>query len=228
MFTSIDSISNIGNAPTVNSSREVNLGKDDFLKLLLIQLKSQNPMKPIDNMEFASQLAQFSQLEQLTNIRKLLENQTSSLDSLTQILQGISMSNVLGEYASAYTNKVHFTGENEPIIGYTLDSNVQSGEAIIKDSTGREVRRIHLTTDMLATGEHTLRWDGKDSNGNILPAGDYYVQVVVSNFNGSTFNLSTFCTGKIEAIRFKSDGTMIVIDNIEIPLKNLIAVKTKI
>lgn len=228
MLTSIDSVSNIGNPSFANSSREVNLGKDDFLKLLLIQLKSQNPMKPIDNMEFATQLAQFSQLEQLTNIRKLLENQTSSLDSLTQILQGVSMSNVLGEYASAYTNKVHFTGENEPTIGYTLDSNVQSGEAIIKDWTGREVRRIQLSRDMLATGEHTFSWDGRDSNGNILPVGDYYVQIIVSNFNGSTFNLSTFCTGKIEAIRFKSDGTVIVIDNIEIPLKNLIAVKTKV
>lgn len=228
MFTGIDSISNIGNTTSVNSSREVNLGKDDFLKLLLIQLKSQNPMKPIDNMEFASQLAQFSQLEQLTNIRKLLENQTNSLDSLTQILQGVSMSNVLGEYASAYTNKIHFTGENEPKIGYTLDSNVQSGEAIIKDSSGREVRRIQLSRDMLTAGEHMFLWDGKDNNGNILPAGYYYVQVVVSNFNGSTFNLSTFCSGKIEAIRFTSAGTFLVIDNIEIPLKNLIAVRTKV
>jgi flagellar basal-body rod modification protein FlgD len=49
------------------------IGKDDFLKLLVAQIKNQNPLNPADGVEFLSQLAQFSQLEQLINIRTQLD-----------------------------------------------------------------------------------------------------------------------------------------------------------
>ncbi|MEJ5287162.1 MAG: Flagellar basal-body rod modification protein FlgD [Candidatus Kapaibacterium sp.] len=228
MVTSINSTAGLSNTPNSNPVKESNIGKDEFLKLLVMQLKSQNPMKPIDNMEFATQLAQFSQLEQLTNIRSVLENQNSMFESLTQALQGTAMSAMLGEYASVYSNRIQFTGENEPQIGFSLSSNVQSGEAVIKDLNGREIRRIQLSGDFLTGGEHTLSWDGKDSNGNKVPPGEYSVQIVISNYNGSTFNATTYYTGKIEAIRFKPEGTMLVVDGMEVPLKNLIEVKTRV
>jgi flagellar basal-body rod modification protein FlgD len=49
------------------------VGKDDFLKLLVAQIKNQNPLNPADGIQFLSQLAQFSQLEQLLYIRQALE-----------------------------------------------------------------------------------------------------------------------------------------------------------
>jgi flagellar basal-body rod modification protein FlgD len=50
------------------------VGKDDFLKLLVAQIRNQNPLNPADGVEFLTQLAQFSQLEQLINIRTQLES----------------------------------------------------------------------------------------------------------------------------------------------------------
>lgn len=228
MVSSINPTAGYPATTNASSTKESNIGKDEFLKLLVMQLKSQNPMKPLDNMEFATQLAQFSQLEQLTNIRSAVENQSSMFESLAQALQGTAMSSMLGEYASVYTNTMHYTGDNQPEIKFTLDSNVKNGEAVIKDSSGREIRRIIFSSNFLSAGEHTLQWDGKDNNGNKVAPGNYSVQIVVSNFNGGTFNASTYCTGKIEAIRFKPEGTMLVIDGVEIPLKNLIEVKTKV
>ncbi|MCX7880830.1 MAG: hypothetical protein N2517_09250 [Ignavibacteria bacterium] len=207
--------------------KEQNLEKDDFLKLLTIQLKTQNPMKPIDNMEFATQLAQFSQLEQLTNIKKLLAEQNSLFESLAHSLQNVTFGSVLGEHATAYTNKVYFDGETASKIGFILDNPASQGEIYIKDTTGKVIRNIQLSSAQLRVGEHYINWDGKDNSGNAVPEGEYVFQVVVTNPNGSTYNLQTFTLGKVESIRFKPNGTVMYINKIEIPIKNLIAINSK-
>jgi flagellar basal-body rod modification protein FlgD len=68
------------------------LGKDDFMKLFVTQMQYQNPLNPMDNTEFATQLAQFSSLEQLTNIsgqmQDLLVFQNSLHNTLTSSFIG--------------------------------------------------------------------------------------------------------------------------------------------
>lgn len=64
-----NAISNVGKKP------DGNMGKDDFLKLLVGQLKNQDPMNPMEDKDFMGQMAQFSQLEQTTNMSTSLESQ---------------------------------------------------------------------------------------------------------------------------------------------------------
>jgi len=198
-----------------------NVSKNDFLKLLTIQLKQQNPLKPYDNQEFASQLAQFSQLEQLSDIRSLLEEQIQTNNILTQTITNSALPGMLGKNAKVSTNKLNYDGEKQVTLGFTLPYAVQSGEIKIYNQGGALVRTVQLGNSSLTNGEHKVEWDGTDSDGNTLGKGIYTFEVKLRDAKGVSSNADTFSTGNIEAVRFKQEGTFLVVNGLEIPLNNV-------
>jgi flagellar basal-body rod modification protein FlgD len=202
-------------------SKNAAIGKDEFLKLLTYQLKSQNPMKPYDNQEFAAQLAQFSQLETMVDIRSLLENQANTNTLLTQTISNSALPGMIGKTAKAISSTVTFDGANPIEAGFDNPYNAASGTLIITDSTGKIVHSQNLTGSDLNKGSHSFKWDGNDLNSNISPNGSYKMSVELKEANGSGFTADTFIKGKIDAVRFKSEGTMIVINGMEVPLNSI-------
>ena len=85
----------------VAKSRNV-MGKDDFLKLLMAQLRNQDPLKPMDHQEFATQLAQFGQLEQLTNIGSGIQGLRTGMGEGSK-LQALGM---IGKRLSVTINEI--------------------------------------------------------------------------------------------------------------------------
>ncbi|MCK9479795.1 MAG: flagellar hook capping protein [Firmicutes bacterium] len=62
----VDEISNF--MPGASSNKSSSLGKDEFLKILVTQLQTQDPLNPMDDTDFIAQMAQFSTLEQISNL----------------------------------------------------------------------------------------------------------------------------------------------------------------
>jgi flagellar basal-body rod modification protein FlgD len=111
------------------------LGKDDFLKLLVGQLKNQDPMNPVGDQEFMSQMAAFSTLEQVTNLAASSErlNETVASDqSIALIGHQVTFTKADGTKAEGEVEKVDFSGES-----FTLTIG---GEAGIAPGTVTEVR----------------------------------------------------------------------------------------
>jgi flagellar basal-body rod modification protein FlgD len=70
------------------------MGKDDFMKLLVAQLKNQDPMKPMDDKEFVTQLAQFSSLE-------ASQKMTEQIEALTSSSMLVQAATLIGKQATA-------------------------------------------------------------------------------------------------------------------------------
>src|SRR5690349_16146184 len=95
------------------------LSQDDFLKLLLTQLQAQDPLKPLDNQEFASQLATFNSLDQLININKKLDTFQNQQTQLSQL----EATALIGKEVSAKGDSVNLEAGQSPELHYTLDAN---------------------------------------------------------------------------------------------------------
>lgn len=210
-----------GTTAGLAASASKSLGKDEFLKLLSMQLKSQDPMKPYDNQQFAAQLAQFSSLEYLNDIRSLLEQQSSSYQILSQTISNTALPGLLGKYASASTNQLSFDGSTPVNFGYTLSGAASSANVSITDSAGHVVKRFSMSGMDLSSGNHKVAWDGKDDSGTTCATGKYKLTVEASVAGGSAYSADTYVYGKIQSIKFRSDGTVLMINDMEIPLNSV-------
>jgi flagellar basal-body rod modification protein FlgD len=226
-----NSITNATQSSQTNTTQQTTgtnntIGQDQFLQLLTYQLKAQDPLNPIDNQQFASQLAQFSQLEQLTNISSLLTEEVQSNTNLAKTISNSALPGLLGKYAKALSNTANYDGANEVQLGYNMPVKTSSGDITIKDASGKVVRTIKLSGTDLESGDHSIKWDGKDDKGNTLPSGNYTFQVNAKDGSGTSYTPDCYAYGKIEAVRFKADGTFLVINGLEIPLQNVTDIST--
>ena len=106
------------NKANVVNGRPINntLGKDDFLKLLITQMSHQDPTSPMENTEFIAQMAQFSSLEQITNMNQSFQQMNAVLASnqATQVLGKTVEVDLNGASASGVVDAVTY-GENPQV-----------------------------------------------------------------------------------------------------------------
>ena len=146
------------------------LGKEDFLKLLVAQLQNQDPLNPSDPTEFTAQLAQFSSLEQLFSVN---ENLTRMAEN-NQELERLSAFSLIGRQVEVAGPDFHFGG-NPVEFGYVLESPAVAVNARILDGQGQVVAVLPDASG--AVGPHYYGWDGTGLNGLPVALGEYRLQV---------------------------------------------------
>ncbi len=198
------------------------MAKDDFLKLLVTQLQNQDPMNPATNQEFAAQLAQFSQLEQLTEMNSTLEE---SLDANTQLADNIANSlatSYLGKDVYAIGDRLELGQEDGAMIRFHIDANSVDTSVGIFNEAGSLVRTLELGGRPM--GGVDLVWDGTDSQGERLPAGQYRYQVEALDYEGEAVDTVGFMAGRITGIRYLDGTARLLMGEREVPLENVLDV----
>lgn len=227
MSTAISSATSSKSTTTTNASANAGTTqKNEFLKLLTYQLKSQNPLKPYDNQEFASQLAQFSQLEQLVDIKSLLDDAATTNSTLNQTMANSALPGMLGKTAKVESSTMTYDGTSDIKLGYTAANTASSGELIIYDDSGNVAKTVKLSGSQLYQGDNTIEIEPVDDDGNALAQGKYTFGVKLYDSKGASTAADTYIYGKVESVRFKSEGTVLVVNGTETALGKVIDIST--
>lgn len=195
------------------------LGKDDFLKLMIEQLKNQDPLSPMEGTEFTAQLAQFSSLEQLNNMSKSLEQSISANFQLTQAVNNTMTASLIGKEVKLEGTSLVYNGQTDIGLGYNLPDTASSVTVKIFNQDGVLVKSFDGLEK--TKGDHKLSWDFTDNNGGKVPIGNYRFEVEAKSMNNEDMVVKPFRTGLIDSLRFTDNGTMLVIDNIEYNLADV-------
>lgn len=206
-----------GTQGVLGGSRQA-LGKDDFLKLLITQMRYQDPLSPMDNTQFLAQMAQFSSLEQMQNLNESFDQ--SML--ISQSLNNSSAAGFIGRHVRASGDGVTLGSTGGVELGYFLPQEAATVTVTVLDEQGREVRT--LVSDGTTAGAHKLEWDGADLDGRRVAAGSYTFRVSAKNADGTDASATSVVTGLVQGITFKNGSAYLLVDGREVPLSEVLEV----
>ncbi len=198
---SVGSATSSNNSSNVTSALQAQtLSQTDFLKLMTSQLQNQDPLKPLDNSEFVSQMAQFSTVSGIQNLQSSFSTLATSLSSG----QALQASSLVGHNVLTPSTTAALTAGGTVSLGVDAPA---SGDVIVNvtDASGQLVRRIDLGTQ--SAGLSKFQWDGLDNSGSAAPAGKYTFTAVVGS--GSQAQAATMLTaGKVNSVSLDSSGAL--------------------
>jgi flagellar basal-body rod modification protein FlgD len=184
----------------------------DFLGMLMTQLKNQDPTSPMDANQFTSELVQFSSVQQ----------QIDTNASMTQLIQ-LGQSGQVLQSASIVGHKVALNaggivlqnGAGALNITAPADGPVAIG---IYGSNGAQ---LYSTSVNASKGSNLWAWNGKASDGTQLPDGSYTVQVAAAGANGTATAVPFTVLGTVTGVSQSSNGLALQLGGATVPFANL-------
>lgn len=185
----------------VDRKTKETMGADGFMKLLAHQLQNQDPMKPMDQKDFSANLAQFSQLEQLTNMNKKMESMTANNTTEKKFLGA----GFLGKKVVTKGTTLDYAGDGRNIeIPFFLDKNAKNAIIRVYDAKNQMIAEIQK--EGLSKGMQSISWDGIGLDGQIAPKETYQFNVLAFGENNEKFMADTRAEGTVAGVNFDENG----------------------
>ncbi|MGH7506590.1 MAG: flagellar hook assembly protein FlgD [Longimicrobiales bacterium] len=204
----IDGVTTTSPAPPDVSTAAVKggpLGKQEFLQLLVTQLRHQDPLNPADPQEFAAQLAQFSTLEQMINIGEQLERSAQVDQTLIQMINGQSALALIGKNIVAEGDQVTVPASGDVSVQVSVGGT--GGDAVVRmyDAAGNEVGSMPL--GQLPAGRQTL--DLSALTGTLAP-GSYSYVLEVTDAQGVAVESKTYSVSRVDGVQYTPNGPVLM------------------
>ncbi|MDB4022444.1 hypothetical protein OAC78_01960 [Litorivicinus sp.] len=182
----------------VRSASDDGLDRNAFLTLLTSQLQNQNPLDPMKNEAFVAQLAQFSQLEGITNMSTSLEDVADVIRS-DRIMSG---ANLVGKTVFGQTGQITTDGEVASAMEFELPYGADQVEVGIYDPVSGSLIRS-IVSGPQTSGTYSMAWDGRRADGVMVPPGSYLVRGNVS-VGGNSENVVPATYSRVETVSWNA------------------------
>ena len=218
--SALTTVANTASA-AATATRRPTLGKDDFLKLLIAQMKNQDPQSPADSSQMAAQLAQFSSVEQLANINQALTAQATAQTTLMNQITAGTASNNIGRTVTATSDLLELTGSGTESL--LLSGNGGPSTLNVFDArTGAAITTYDMGSLPSGNSEIIV---GQALRS--LPPGVYRVSVTSSD-TSKPASWTIAIRGVVNSVSSTSRGPVYGIGQLQIPLSEVTEVsKTK-
>ena len=167
-------LSSSNTSGTGNNAQDL---QNQFLTMLVTQLKNQDPTNPMDNSQLTTQLAQINTLSGIEKLNTTL----GSISGQINTSQSLQSSTLIGHGVMVNGGQVLVGNGTTTPFGVELASASTGASATIKDASGTVIDTVDLGA--LSAGVHTFSWDGKLTDGSVAPDGKYSVAIAASNGN---------------------------------------------
>lgn len=195
---------------------DANLDKDAFMKLMLAQMKNQDPMNPTNSSEMAAQLAQFSGVEQMSNINSTLTEMRDSMKPSSNF-QALSF---IGKSVSGDSSKIiRAKGDTTHEFNFSLPDNAKEVSIKIRNSNGDIVREAKVAG--AKQGSNSWVWNGLTENGKAANAGEYQVLVEANTEAGKKLTVKTDFEGQITGVNYTAEGPVLLVGTQAVKLKDV-------
>ena len=195
------------NSPQQQDENSNDLGQEDFINLMITQLRNQDPFEPLQSGEFIGQLAQFGTVSGIGELQNSVSQLASSLIS-NQTLQA---TNLISKNALVSSDSLNLNNGETSKGAITTSAPANNVTVSIFDAAGNLVKTIPL--GVVNEGLKEFEWDGTDASGSQASDGEYFLSVVGVQ-GEDNIALDTFAYKQIESISL-GEGTNSIRLNVE-------------
>jgi len=213
----------MGAKPTPPREIKKKLDKDDFLKIMINQMKYQDPTKPFDAEKMATEMSQITSMEQLQNMNKTLTVMTTNQTPM----QRLQMTGMIGKTVTLDRNRFPHTEGQNSTVSFTLPEDAVKTKVTLMGDGGDPV----FTKDLgiQDAGNISFTWDGIRTSGLPAKSGNYTIRVDAENAQGKIIATKTQSQARIIGVAFDGQDPAFIIGDArsqqKVPLGNIMKVE---
>jgi flagellar basal-body rod modification protein FlgD len=192
--------------PAATARKEMpQFGADQFITLMLAQIKNQDPLKPLEPAEFLGQLAQFSTVTGVQDMSASVAELVGSMRSS----QALSGANLVGREVLAPGTTAAFDGATPVRGAVEAPTGADGVDFVVRNAAGAVVRRIQAAP--VAGGPTEFAWDGRADSGAALPAGLYRIEAL-ARFGNRAESSQLLLRSRVDSVTLDAAGRGLVLN----------------